>query len=102
MRITHVVRQFHPAIGGMEDVVWQLARTQVLNGHTVRVVTLDRLFEAPPSARLPRHDTLAGIDIIRIPFVGSTRYPLAFSALKFIRTADVVHVHGLDFFFDYL
>jgi alpha-1,3-mannosyltransferase len=102
MQITHVVRQFHPAVGGMENVVWELASAQVANGHSVRVVTLDRLFKSPDSKRLPPRETLAGIDVVRIPFFGSTRYPLAWSVLKFIRGADIVHVHGVDFFFDYL
>src|SRR5207248_6864212 len=36
------------------------------------------------------------------PFIGSPRYPLALSAIKFIGDADIVHVHAIDFFFDYL
>ena len=102
MQITHVVRQFHPAVGGMENVVWELATAQVARGHRVRVVTLDRLFKSSHTDRLPPHETLDGIDVVRIPFSGSTRYPLAWGVIKFIKSADIVHVHGLDFFFDYL
>jgi alpha-1,3-mannosyltransferase len=100
MRIVHVVRQFAPAIGGIESVVQELARAQTAAGHGVRIITLNRLFKT--TELLPSRDAINGAEVIRIPFIGSSRYPLAFSAIKFIRDADIVHVHGIDFFFDYL
>jgi alpha-1,3-mannosyltransferase len=102
MRIVHVVRQFFPAIGGFERVVYELAVRQVAAGHAVRVVTLDRLFKAGRGEKLPPRDSVAGIEIVRIPFFGSLRYPIAFSVVKHVRDADVVHVHAIDFFFDFL
>src|SRR5882724_11131474 len=102
MRIVHVVRQFYPAIGGFESVVYELAARQVAAGHAVRVVTLDRLFRSNDANKLPAQDRVTGIEIVRIPFVGSRRYPIAPSVLKHIRDADIVHVHAIDFFFDYL
>jgi alpha-1,3-mannosyltransferase len=102
MRIVHVVRQFYPAVGGFESVVYELAATQVANGHIVRVVTLDRLFKTDKPGKLPPRETVAGIEINRIPYFGSSRYPIAVSVLKHIRDADIVHVHAIDFFFDFL
>jgi alpha-1,3-mannosyltransferase len=103
MRIVHVVRQFYPAVGGFESVVYELAAAQVANGHAVRVVTLDRLFKTDtPGGKLPAKGMVAGIEIVRIPWFGSTRYPIALSVLKHLRGADIVHVHAIDFFFDYL
>lgn len=102
MRITHVVRQFHPAVGGLETVALELASTQVRAGHSVRVVTLDRIFNSPYETRLSARDSIHGIDVVRIPFFGSTRYPIAPSVIKHLGKADIVHVHGIDFFFDYL
>ncbi len=102
MNIVHVVRQFHPAVGGFEDVVQQLATAQVAAGHRVRIVTLNRLFKAMHAGFLPAREVIGGVEVIRIPFFGSTRYPFAFSVIKFIRDADIVHVHAVDFFFDYL
>ena len=102
MRITHVVRQFHPAVGGMENVVENLASAQRANGHQVRIVTLDRVFNAAKPYRLPKHEWFNGFEIVRIPYFGSKRYPIALSVLRHIRDADIVHVHGIDFFFDYL
>ncbi len=102
MYIVHVTRQFQPSIGGIESVVYELARAQIAAGHRVRIVTLNRLFKSDNTRRLPAQEAMDGAEVIRVPFVGSTRYPLAFSVIKFIEDADIVHVHGIDFFFDYL
>ncbi len=102
MNIVHVVRQFYPAAGGFESVVLELASAQVAAGHQVRVVTLNRLFNATQQGVLPTRDIVGGAEVVRVSFFGSQRYPLAPSVIKFIRDADVVHVHAIDFFFDYL
>lgn len=102
MRIVHVVRQFHPGVGGIESVVLELASAQRAEGHDVRVVTLDRLFNAPQGRKLPGRDSVAGIEVVRIPFFGSSRYPIAPSVLGHLGGADVVHVHAIDFFCDFL
>ena len=103
MHIVHVVRQFHPAIGGLETCVQELAAEQITNGHRVSVITLDRIFGAKNEQSLPKFESLASrIQIIRIPFIGSQRYPIAWRVLKYLRDVDVVHVHGIDFFFDFL
>ncbi|MCF4128379.1 glycosyltransferase family 4 protein [Methylobacterium sp. SyP6R] len=99
LSILHVVRQFLPNRGGLEDFVANLAREQARLGHRVRVLTLDRLF-SQPDARLPARERLEGIDIERIPFVGSHRYPVAPSVFRHLGDADLVHVHAIDFFFD--
>jgi alpha-1,3-mannosyltransferase len=101
LNIVHVVRQFHPAVGGLESVVQELASAQVADGHRVRIITLNRLFNAMQAGVLPARDIIGGAEVIRVPFFGSPRYPLAPSAIKFIHDADIVHVHAIDFFFDY-
>lgn len=102
MRIVHVVRQFHPAIGGLEDAVLNLAMHQRAFGRIdVRVVTLDRLFSWPEQVMATNAD-VKGIPVRRISWRGSTRYPIAPSVLREIGDADLVHVHAIDFFFDYL
>jgi alpha-1,3-mannosyltransferase len=105
MLIVHVVRQFAPSVGGLEDVVRELSRRQAESGFAVRVVTLDRLFNAQTAlgeTRLPAYETMDGVEIIRVPYRGSQRYPIAPRVLRYIRAADIVHVHGIDFFFDFL
>lgn len=70
-------------------------------GWDVRIVTLDRLFRALKT-RLPATETIAGLPVIRIPFRGSTRYPIAPQVLSCLGDSDIVHVHCIDFFYDFL
>ena len=99
--VVHVVRQFYPNKGGLEDVVLNLARQAVQRGYRVRVVTLNSLF-SDPSLSLADREIVAGIEIVRIPWKGSSRYPVAPAVLWHIRDSDLVHVHAVDFFFDFL
>ena len=105
MLIVHVVRQFAPSVGGLEDVVRELSKRQLEAGFAVRVITLDRGFrprEVSGAVSLKAYETIDGVEVIRIPYWGSQRYPIAPRVLRYIRTADLVHVHGIDFFFDFL
>ena len=99
--IVHVVRQFLPNKGGMEDVVANLCRQLLAHGWRVRVVTLDSLFSEPGLA-LAERETIDGIEVRRIPWSGSSRYPIAPQVFRHIGDADLVHVHAVDFFFDVL
>lgn len=99
--IVHVVRQFLPNRGGLEDVVANLGRQTVRRGYRVRVVTLDSLFTAPED-KLPLREDIDGIEVVRIPWFGTSRYPLAPRVFRHLADADLVHVHAIDFFFDAL
>lgn len=102
MRIVHVVRQYAPSVGGLEAVVQRLATEQRSRlGHDVTVVTLDRLF-ADPHTRLPARETIDGIEVHRLAWAGSSRYPLCPQVVAHLDGADLVHVHAIDFFFDWL
>ncbi len=101
MRIVHVTRQFPPGLGGIEEVVAQLVERQARAGHDVRVLTLDRIF-TDPDTRLVARDEWMGAEVLRFPYRGSPRYPVAPAVLGHVRDADVVHVHAIDFFFDYM
>ena len=99
--IVHIVRQFLPNRGGLEDVVYNLARHSLDAGYRARVITLNSLF-SDPGLSLPDHEMIDGIEVVRIPWHGSMRYPVAPAVLKHIGDADLVHVHAIDFFFDFL
>nr|WP_315427312.1 glycosyltransferase family 4 protein [uncultured Albidiferax sp.] len=102
MKVAHVVRQYLPSIGGMEEVVRNLVQYQhTETDYKPYVVTLDRVFREPNQA-LPHQETLDGISVHRLSYSGSERYPWCPQVLAAIRDADLVHVHGIDFFFDYL
>lgn len=99
--IVHVTRQFLPNRGGLEDVIYNLCRQLVARGFRIRVVTLDKLFSNPDLV-LPKTEIIDGIEVVRIPWKGSSRYPVAPAVFRHIRDADLVHVHAVDFFFDAL
>jgi alpha-1,3-mannosyltransferase len=102
MKVVHVVRQFHPSVGGIEEVVANIARRHLAEGRDeVEVITLDRLFRGD-GERLPRSELHDGVPVRRLSYIGSSRYPFCPHALAAVRRADVIHVHGIDFFYDYL
>src|SRR5690606_4301617 len=102
INVTHIVRQYLPSVGGMEEVVRNIAMHQARTGqqHT-RIITLDRLFRNT-SERLPKREEIGGVEVVRLPYYGSSRYPLCPSILGQLGSTDVVHVHGVDFFYDFL
>jgi len=102
IKVAHLVRQYHPSVGGMEDVVQNIARHQMTrHGHVPTIVTLNRLFRNSAEV-LPAEDEVDGVRVVRLPYYGSSRYPMAPDVLRHVRGADVIHVHGVDFFYDYL
>ena len=102
MKVAHVVRQFYPGVGGLEEMVRNLAIEQKRGGSIEpRVLTLNRVFRLPAET-LDAHSQVDGIAVERLGYRGSERYPLCPQVLKSIAAADLVHVHGIDFFFDYL
>lgn len=102
MKVAHVVRQYLPSIGGMEEVVRSLARyQQTETRYQPVVITLDRVFREPDLS-LPPMETVDGIPVHRLSYRGSERYPLCPQVLRALGDTDLVHVHGIDFFFDYL
>lgn len=100
MKILHVVRQFFPSIGGLEDYVLNLASEQTSLGHEVAVYTLNTNFQT--DERLFSESTVKGLSVKRFNWFGSKRYPIALFPLKDLNQFDIVHVHAVDFFVDYL
>lgn len=101
LKILHVVRQFYPGRGGLEDFVANLAREQLRDGHDVRILTCNRIFSRPDQI-LPDTSEIDGLTIRRIGYFGSRRYPAAPQFINHLGDADIVHVHAVDFFFDAL
>ncbi len=100
MRILHVVRQFYPCVGGIENFVECLAKEQKRFGNEVSILTLNKNFATGQA--LNKQETYAGIPIKRIPFIGIKRYPVALSCIKYLGDYDIIHIHCIDFFVDYL
>jgi alpha-1,3-mannosyltransferase len=100
--VLHVVRQYAPAVGGLENFVACLVAEQRNAGLEAQVLTLNSVFHAPPAPPLPAQERLDGIPVRRLAWRGSHRYPLAPGVLRHLREFDLVHVHGVDFFADFL
>jgi alpha-1,3-mannosyltransferase len=98
MRILQVARQFYPKVGGIETCALNLSRGLVSRGHHVEVVTLNRDLRTRRLIAGPNE--IDSIPIYRIPFIGSSRYPIAPAWFRFIDKFDVIHIHGVDFFVD--
>jgi alpha-1,3-mannosyltransferase len=100
MKIAHLVRQFHPAIGGLEEFVMNLASAQRKQALSVEVVTLNRNFQT--NDVLPPSDRINDISVRRVPYLGSRRYPIAPGVVKHLAGCDLIHIHAIDFFCDYI
>lgn len=101
MKILHIVRQFYPMIGGLENYVFHLASSQRSKGHEVTVLTLNRNFMT--NEYLPESEVLpSGISVIRVPFFLSKKYPIALKSFKYLKAHDLINVHAVDFFSDFI
>ena len=100
MKILHVVRQFYPATGGLEDHVLNLAVQQIQNLHEVTIFTLNKNFQNNENQK--KIDNLKKIKIIRFSYIGSKRYPISFLSIKKFNEFDIIHIHAFDFFLDYI
>lgn len=98
MRVLQVARQFYPKVGGIESCVLNLSRRLLSRGHQVEVVTLDR--DLITGAPIDSPSVIDSIPIHRVPYLGSRRYPIAPSWLRFTSGFDVIHIHAIDFFID--
>ena len=99
LRILHIVRQYLPSVGGMEYFIRDLAAEQIAMGHHPRVLTLNRILTGD-KPKLPAEETIDGVPVRRIGYVGKRRYFLPFLTPGHLRDADILHVHATDPLFD--
>ena len=100
MKVLQISRQYLPSIGGIESVVDGLSRALLHAGHQVKVLTLNKVFATGET--MPEQSTIDGIEVSRMRYWGSRRYPLAPQVLNHINGYDLIHVHAVDFFVDFL
>ncbi|MEM1589204.1 MAG: glycosyltransferase family 4 protein [Candidatus Bathyarchaeia archaeon] len=100
MKVLQIARQFYPSVGGVERFVHSLSRHLIQRGHHVAVVTLNRCFYL--NRDLPSRDIVEEIEVYRIPYWGRQRLFLAPGVLRFVRNYDLLHIHNVDFFLDFL
>jgi alpha-1,3-mannosyltransferase len=100
MKILQITRQYAPSTGGLASAVEGLSHAVREAGHGVRIVTLKKIFETGEVA--PAESVVNGLNVSRIRHWGSRRYPIATSVLRRINGADLLHIHAVDFFVDFL
>ncbi|MEA1988681.1 MAG: glycosyltransferase [Pseudomonadota bacterium] len=100
MKILHVVRQFNPSIGGLEDYVYSLALEQIKAGYSVDVLTANTNFQT--DAVLDKTEEINGITVNRLSWSLSKRYPIIWIKPGLLNQYDLVHIHAVDFFIDYI
>ncbi|MGZ9108702.1 MAG: glycosyltransferase [Micavibrio sp.] len=101
MRVLHIVRQFYPAVGGLESYVRNMIEHQQRLGHECAVLTLNRVFHGR-NKDLPAYEMMDGIPVHRVPFLGKRRFFIPLVTPSFLNNYDIIHVHNTDGFFDYI
>lgn len=100
MKILHVCGHFYPCTGGIESYVLDLSKELIRKGHKSDVVCFNTC--AYSEEKLPETDIVDGIAVRRMPYLNLKYYKIAPSLLKYVRDYDMIHIHGVGFFSDYL
>lgn len=92
MKILEVLTYYRPHISGLTIYVERLSRALARQGHEVTVLTS----QYDPS--LPRSETVEGVHIKRVPVAfriskGVIMPNFGFLAWKYVREADIIHLH---------
>jgi alpha-1,3-mannosyltransferase len=100
VKVLQVHRQFWPATGGIESVVYGLSQALQQAGQRCDIATLRYIFSTgethAPTAQVD------GLAVYRLPHLGVRRYPIAPAVLALAPAYDLVHIHAIDFFVDFL
>jgi len=95
MKVLHVSHNFYPVTGGIEKNIGDICRGMSELGHQSDVLCLKE-------RGMPEHEVHNGINIYRKGALDLRFYKISPRILGIIKEYDIVHVHGLGFFSDYL
>lgn len=101
LKVLHVVRQYAPAIGGLESYVQSMVRHQQAMGYDCEVLTLNKVFHGDAGELAPV-EMIEGVRVKRVKFYGRRRFFFPMVSPFYFSRFDVVHVHNTDMFYDYL
>ena len=99
MKILQISRRFLPSIGGIENVMYGLNKALHQKGYASETLTLRSL---PNSRESDDVSCIDGIKVHRLPYIGSIRYPIAPAVISWVNSYDILHIHAIDFFIDFL
>lgn len=100
MKVLQITRQFFPSIGGIEKVVLGLSEELAKTFGKTDVLTLRYLFNTKEI--VPYYSEIGQVRIFRTKHLGIRRYPIAFGITKYLSKYDILHVHAVDFFIDFI
>jgi alpha-1,3-mannosyltransferase len=100
MKILQISRQFFPSTGGIENVMYCLSRALQQKGYCSDTVTLRSIFNTGEIA--DAESFVDGLKVYRLPHIGIKRYPIAPEVISFVSSYDILHIHAIDFFIDFL
>jgi alpha-1,3-mannosyltransferase len=100
VKILQISRQFFPSTGGIENVMYGLSQSLQKKEYITDILTLRSIYSTGELAAA--ESDVDGLKVYRIPHLGSNRYPVAPGVFKLINSYDILHVHGIDFFVDFL
>jgi alpha-1,3-mannosyltransferase len=100
MKILHVSNRFHPCKGGVEKHIEDLCDNLSILGYESDVACLNKC--ANSKEKLPCHENYNGINICRVGYLDIKYYKIAPKIIKIVKNYDLVHVHGIGFFLDFL
>ncbi|MFH0714659.1 MAG: glycosyltransferase family 4 protein [Candidatus Diapherotrites archaeon] len=99
MKIVQVTHHVFPCQGGIESFVLALSKNLQKRGHNVKIVCLDK---CAGGKKLKAFENVREIPVHRIPFTDFKLYKFAPGVLEKVKGAQVVHVHNIGFFSDFL
>lgn len=100
MKILQVMNHFWPCVGGMEEVAKAVSENLLKEEIEVRILCLNKCSKG--KQKLKAKHNWKNIAIERIPFIDLKFYKIAPSILFKLNDADIVHIHGIGFFSDFL
>lgn len=100
MKVLHVSHHFSPCIGGTEKYIMDLCLASKKNGIQTEVVCLDKC--SGSKKKLKKTEIIQGIKVTRIPFINLKLYKIATKISEHLKDFDLIHVHGIGFFSDYI
>lgn len=100
MKVLHVSHRFFPCIGGTEKYILDLCLQLKKRGIKPEVVCLNTCHNS--KKKLKEKERVKGIKINRIPFWDLKIYKIALKVTEFLEEFDLIHVHGIGFFSDFI
>lgn len=87
MKMLHVTPTFYPDVGGIEDVIHNIAKISQVSGYDVDVAHVSSKFSEYLT------EDYHGYKVHRIPIFGHRLFGVSFKLISLLKDYDLVHVH---------